>query len=224
MKSAKIKGKDMKYPELILEQMEIGPMNNFIYFIGDKAGSEVAVVDPAWDVDFLRKHAQKKGYKITAVFLTHGHPDHVNGLEALQKTHDIPVYLSAHEAAYYTPFCKHLIKVENNQKIKLGNLEFECLHTPGHTPGCQCFKYKDVLITGDTLFIDGCGRCDLPGGNPKMMFRSLYEVILKLPDQTILYPGHNYGEVPFATLAEQKMTNPYLQAGNLKNFLDERMG
>ncbi len=214
----------MKYPELILEQMEIGPMNNFIYFLGDAKSGQIAVVDPAWDVNFLRKHAKENGYKIVAIFLTHGHPDHVQGLDALLATHDVPVYLSKHEADFYTPDCKNLIKVADREKLKIGNIEFECLHTPGHAPGCQCFKYKDVLVAGDTLFIDGCGRCDLPGGNAKTMYASLANVILKLPDSTIIYPGHNYGDVPFATLADQKKTNPYLQAKNLENFLSERMG
>jgi glyoxylase-like metal-dependent hydrolase (beta-lactamase superfamily II) len=214
----------MKYPELILEQMEIGPMNNFIYFLGDAQSGQIAVVDPAWDVNFLRKQAKEKGYTIVSIFLTHGHPDHVQGLDALLLTHDVPVYLSKHEAQFYTPDCKNLIKVDDHEKLKIGNIEFECLHTPGHTPGCQCFKYKDVLIAGDTLFIDGCGRCDLPGGNARTMYASLANVILKLPDTTVIYPGHNYGEVAFATLADQKKTNPYLQAKNLESFLSERMG
>ncbi len=214
----------MKYPELILEQMEIGPMNNFIYFLGDAQSGQIAVVDPAWDVNFLRKHAKEKGYKIVSIFLTHGHPDHVQGLDALLKTHDVPVYLSKHEAQFYTPDCKNLVLVADHEKLKVGNIEFECLHTPGHTPGCQCFKYKDVLISGDTLFIDGCGRCDLPGGNARTMYTSLANVILKLPDTTVIYPGHNYGEVAFATLADQKKTNPYLQAKNLEHFLTDRMG
>lgn len=214
----------MKYPELILEQMEIGPMNNFIYFLGDAKTKEIAVVDPAWDVDLLRKNAKHKGYTIVSIFLTHGHPDHVQGLDALLATHDVPVYLSKHEAKFYTPDCKNLITVADREKLKIGNIEFECLHIPGHTPGCQCFKYKDVLISGDTLFIDGCGRCDLPGGNARVMYESLANVILKLPDTTVIYPGHNYGDVPFAALFDQKKTNPYLQAKNLENFLNRRMG
>jgi glyoxylase-like metal-dependent hydrolase (beta-lactamase superfamily II) len=214
----------MKAVDLILEQMEVGPMNNFIYFIGDKKTNEIAVIDPAWDVNFLRDEAKRKGYKITNIFLTHGHPDHVNGLDELLSTHDVPVYISKHEASFYTPDCKNLHKVEDHEKLKVGNIEFECLHTPGHTPGCQCFKYGDALIAGDTLFIDGCGRCDLPGGSVKTMYKSLSEVILKLPDSTVIYPGHNYGEVPFATLGEQKKTNPYLNARNLDEFLYQRMG
>lgn len=208
---------------LILEQFELGPMNNFLYFIGDKKTGEIAVVDPAWDVDFLRNEAERKGYQIKAIFLTHGHHDHTNGIDKLLATHDVPVYISKHEFPLYVPKCKNLRKVEDRQKIKIGHIEFECLHTPGHSPGCQCFKHQNVLIAGDTLFIDGCGRCDLPGSDPKAMYQTLFNVILKLPDSTIIYPGHNYGDVPFATLGEQKKTNPYLLAENLQGFLNERM-
>ncbi len=214
----------MKYPELILEQMEIGPLNNFIYFIGDKANKEIAVIDPAWDVPYLLAEAKKKNYQITNIFLTHGHPDHVNGLDEILSSCDVPVYISQHEADFYMPECKNLIKIDDHAKLKIGTIEFECLHTPGHTPGGQCFKYQDVLVAGDTLFIDGCGRCDLPGGNARTLFQSLSNVILKLPDSTIIYPGHNYGDVPFASLGEQKKTNPYLQAQNIDSFLSERMG
>ena len=217
-------GRMNKPRNLILEQIEIGPLQNFIYFIGDAAAKEIAVIDPAWDVDYLREQADQKGYKITNIFLTHGHPDHVNGLDDLLSTHPVPVYISKHEAPFYTPKCKNLKKVDDHEKLKVGALEFECLHTPGHTPGCQCFKHEDVLISGDTIFVDGCGRCDLPGGDPKVMYQSLYTVIKKLPDSTAIYPGHNYGPTPFASLASQKKTNPYLQAKNLEDFLYTRMG
>jgi len=198
-------------------------MENFQYFLGDKSTKEIAVVDPAWDVNFLRSEAKRQGFKIVAVFLTHGHPDHVNGLDDLLSTHDVPIFISQHEASFFMPKHKNVKTIRSKEKLKIGNIEFECIHTPGHTPGCQCFLAEGNLIAGDTLFINGCGRCDLPGSDAKVMYNSLYNVVMKLPDSTIIYPGHNYGTVPFATLAEQKKTNPYLQCHSLEEFLTERM-
>ena len=106
----------------------------------------------------------------------------------------------------------------------MGKISFDILHTPGHTPGCQCFLAQGQLISGDTLFIDGVGRCDLPGGDPKVMYASLSNILMKLPDETIVYPGHNYGPTPTDTIGRQKQTNPYLQCSNLNEFLVERMG
>ncbi len=215
-----------KPSKIILEQFELGPLQNFLYFIGDPLSKEIAVVDPAWDVDFLVQQAQKLNYKVTSVLLTHGHPDHVNGLAEILSLHNVPAFISRHEATIYKPRHKNLKEVAANEKLRVGNLELECLHTPGHSPGCQCFysPEHDILISGDTIFIDGCGRCDLPGSDPKQMYHSLDTVIMKLPDQTVLYPGHNYGPLEFDTLANQKRTNPYLQYRNLKEFLGERMG
>jgi glyoxylase-like metal-dependent hydrolase (beta-lactamase superfamily II) len=209
---------------LILRQLEVGPAENFIYFIGDVRTKEVAVVDPAWDVDYLCAQAKKEGLRIVAVILTHGHEDHVNGLDEILSRHDVPAYISKHEAGFYKPRHKNIVEVEAREKIKIGSIEIECLLTPGHTPGGQCLKYKNILITGDTLFIDGCGRCDLPGGDAKKMYESLYNIIMKMPDETILYTGHNYGPTPFATLGSQKETNPYLCCRSPKEFLQERMG
>lgn len=209
---------------IILQQMEVGPMANFIYFIGDARTKEVAIVDPAWDVDYLCTIAQKNGYTITAIFLTHGHPDHTNGVGAMVKRYDVPIYISKHEINILKPMHKNLVQVDDHAKLKTGSLEWECLWTPGHSPGCHCFKHGGILIAGDTLFIDGCGRCDLPGSDPRKMYNSLYEVLMKLPDSTLVFPGHNYGPVPHATLAEQKRTNPYLQCRSMEEFLEERMG
>jgi hydroxyacylglutathione hydrolase len=209
---------------LIIRQYEIGPLANFLYILGDQQTKEAALVDPAWDVPFLRKEAEKLGLKITSVFLTHGHPDHVNGLPDILKTHDVPVYISRHEAPFYKPKIKNLTEVENHQKLKVGQVEFECILAPGHTPGCQLFLSGKHMIAGDVLFIDGCGRCDLPGGDPKEMYRSLYDIVMRLADDITVYPGHNYGPTPTDTIGHQKETNPYLQCQDLEEFLGERMG
>lgn len=210
--------------KLIFKQMQIGPMENFEYFIGDTASKEVAIVDPAWDVDYLREEAKRLDYKITKVFLTHGHPDHTNGIPDLLATHDIPVYISKYELEALKPKTRNLVEVDRGAKLTIGSIIFDCLHTPGHSPGGQCFKYGDTLIAGDTLFIDGCGRCDLPGSDPKQMYHSLYHILMELPDSTVIFPGHDYGPAPYATLRAQKKTNTYLKANNMDDFLRTRMG
>ena len=110
-----------------------------------------------------------------------------------------------------------LVKVESGDTLSVGNVEIEFLHTPGHTPGSQCFKIKNTLVSGDTLFINGCGRVDLPGSNSEDMFRSM-EKLASLPDDTLLLPGHNYGHVPNATMGETKSTNPYLKISDLATW------
>jgi len=210
--------------ELILKKYELGPLQNILYFIGDAKTKEIAVVDPAWDIDYLWEQVDKNNYTITSVFLTHGHPDHVNGLDKMLDRYDVPAYISKHEADYYKPQHKNIVEVDDHAKLKIGSIEFECLLAPGHTPGCQCFLYKNVLIAGDVIFIDGCGRCDLPGGDAQIMYRSLLNVIKALPDETIIFPGHNYGPTPSDTVGEQKKTNPYLNAKDEQEFLIQRMG
>jgi len=209
---------------LLIQQYEIGPLNNFLYLLGDPETKEMAVVDPAWDVDFLCKEAQKLGYKITKVFLTHAHPDHVNGLNKLLSIHKVPAYISKYEYPPLRRGLEGLVDVTEKDKLTVGKITFDILHTPGHTPGCQCFLAQGQLICGDALFVDGCGRCDLPGGDAKVMYNTLYNIIMKLPDEIVIYPGHNYGETPTDTIGHQKQSNPYLQCHSLQEFLGERMG
>jgi len=214
----------IEYPELIFEQLSVGSMANFQYFIGDKNKGEIALVDPAWDAAYYINEAKKNGWNITCLLLTHGHYDHADAVEEMSEELNVPVYISSAESEMYIPSCKDLRKTMDHEKILIGKIEIECIQTPGHSTGCQCFKYKDILITGDTLFVNGCGRCDLPGGNPKTMANTLYDIILKLPDTTVIYPGHEYGPSSFATLQEQKKTNPYLTCKNKDEFLRKRMG
>lgn len=210
--------------DLYLKQVEIGSMANYVYFIGDNNTKEVLVVDPTSDARQILNIVDNEKLKVVGIFITHGHYDHVGALDDLLVNLKVPVYISRFEADIYKPEVNNLIEVENNQLLKIGNIDIRCIHTPGHTPGCTCLFYGNCLITGDVLFVDGCGRCDLPGGDGKIMADSLYNIILKLPSSTIIYPGHNYSDKPFDTIENQRKTNPYLTCASKEDFLRKRMG
>ena len=215
---------------LIVEQIEIGPMQNFTYVIGCRRTHDVAIVDPAWDVTNLVEHINNKGYNLTAALATHYHPDHVGGsfgnneVEGVAKLMEInPVKVHAHKLE--VPGLRKvtalsdsdIVSVESGDTLKVGDIEIEFLHTPGHTPGSQCFRVKNTLISGDTLFINGCGRVDLPGSNSEDMYHSMCK-LCGLPDDTLLLPGHNYGHVPNATMGETKQMNTYLRIDNIDTW------
>lgn len=210
---------------LILKQMEIGPMENFIYFIGDKNLKDVVIVDPAWDVNQILQEAKNSNLSIKGILVTHGHSDHTNGVEELLKHLDIPVYINKQEADFFKFNWgnENVKKVGSEEKIKVGNVEIELIHTPGHTPGSQCFSVNNNLIAGDTLFVNGCGRCDLPGGNVEQMFDTIYNKLMKMPSDTVIFPGHNYAEKVSDTLENQKKTNPFMQYENLMSFVKRRL-
>ncbi len=215
--------------EVYIEQIEIGPMQNFTYVVGCKETREVALVDPAWDVDALLDHVvEKRELRPVAALVTHYHPDHIggdmmgqtiDGLATLLERHAMKVYVhreEEHGVRRVTGISESdVCKVESGDTLRIGNVEIEFLHTPGHTPGSQCFKIKNALVSGDTLFIQGCGRVDLPGADPEQMFHSLRK-LADLPDDTILFPGHNYGGGANASLEETRRVNPYLRIPTLE--------
>ena len=225
----------MDSPGMILKQVELGPMSNFIYLIGCAESREAAVVDPAWDVEAILKIAGDSDLKINHIFVTHGHPDHVNGLEALLQATDARVHIHQDETQYLLQAAAvfrmpvdfvnrrsaNFRAVSDGDEIRLGKLRVQFLHTPGHTPGSQCFLVDNNLVSGDTLFINACGRVDLPGGDPEKMWWSLNHRLKVLDDDTILYPGHNYADRPTSTMGEQKRGNPYMQFASLSDFLRE---
>ncbi|MEM7077265.1 MAG: MBL fold metallo-hydrolase [Pseudomonadota bacterium] len=209
--------------ELIIEQIEIGPMQNYTYIVGSRESREVAIVDPAWDIDGLLKHLEERDYTLKAALATHYHPDHVGGsmrgnaiegVATLMEKNPVKVYAHKVEADGLKKVTEisdtDIVRVDSGDTLKLGNIEVEFLHTPGHTPGSQCFRIKNTLFSGDTLFTNGCGRVDLPGSNSQDMFASMQK-LAALPDDTLLLPGHNYGHVPNATLGETKQMNPYIR-------------
>jgi hydroxyacylglutathione hydrolase len=215
---------------IYVKQMALGPMQNFVYLVGDPGTKEAAVVDPAWNVPAIIKEAQEDGYRITHVILSHGHYDHINGVEELVDKTDATVcaYKSELEEFIFEGMGGLVIprsslkKTDTGSSVRVGSLEVQSIHTPGHTPGSQCLKIERgaerVLVTGDTLFVGTIGRCDLPYSSPQDLYRSLGK-IKKLHDETVFYPGHDYGSASHNTLGREKKTNPFLMAQTPEDFL-----
>jgi len=196
-------------------------MQNFVYLVGDRERGECIAVDPAWDVKGVLEVAAADGMKLVGAFATHYHPDHVGGglfgfgvqgLPDLLELQSCPVHthkLEADGLRKVTGISKTDMTLhDSGDTIRVGEIEIEWLHTPGHTPGSSCFRVKDALIAGDTLFLQGCGRVDLPGGDPEEMRRTLTQRLSRLPDEVVLYPGHAYGG-EHAPLGTVRKTNPY---------------
>lgn len=203
---------------LYLKQIELGPLQNFVYLIGCLDTGEAAVVDPAWDVPKILETAAQDEMRVTTAIITHTHFDHVNGLSDLLKAADTKVIVHKKEAAELAIERSSIQAVEGGQEIPLGNLKLSFLHTPGHTPGSQCITVADRLIAGDTLFVGGCGRCDLAGGDPEALYHSLVR-LSQLDDRTVLHPGHHYAASSTSTLKEEKSCNPFLKAPSVEGFL-----
>ena len=199
-------------------------MENFVYLVGSKDTREVFVVDPAWQVDTILKAAKEEDLKIKGALISHYHFDHTNGIEELLESLNVPVYVNKKDMPYMPVSVDAIKGVDNGTKLKLGDVEIELVHTPGHTPGSQCFHVRDRLISGDTLFIGACGRTDLPGGDAKEMYATLTQRLMKFDDSTILCPGHNYAEKSTDTMGHQKKSNPYLMCDSMDNFLRFRTG
>jgi hydroxyacylglutathione hydrolase len=216
-------------PSLYFKQIEIGPMQNYVYLIGSTETRKAAVVDAAWDIDEILRTAAHDEMEITHALVTHTHPDHVGGgfagmeiagaTELLEKCKAKVVVHKAEAEFIKGLSSSDMIKTDNGDKVDVGGLEIQLMHTPGHTPGSQCFLINNRVVSGDTLFIDACGRVDFPGGSPEQMYYSLTQKLMALPDDMILFPGHNYAPLKHATMGEQKKTNPYLRFSSLKQFL-----
>ncbi len=216
--------------ELIVEQIQIGPMQNFTYVVGYRETREVVIVDPAWDIDSLLARLDEQDYVLTGALVTHYHPDHIGGSFANHDIQGLAELMAKRPVKAYTHIDEadgvkkvtgladsDLVKVRSGDTLEVGEIEIEFLHTPGHTPGSQCFRIRNTLVSGDTLFIDGCGRVDLPGSNAEDMYHSLQK-LKGLPDETLLLPGHNYSHVPNATMGETKRQNTYLAVKDLETW------
>lgn len=206
-----------------IQALELGPMENFIYLIHDHASGRAAVVDPAWDVPAILAHAGEMGVRITDVLLTHSHNDHINGIEELLSVTDAEVHLLKPEARFWGGSLARPALHHGGDVIELGASPIRVLHTPGHTPGSACYHLGDELITGDTLFVFGCGRCDLHGGDPNEMYDTLRRLGRELPPGTVIHPGHNYAEKTTSTIEEQLEGNPFMHFDEREKFVEYRM-
>lgn len=197
-------------------------MVNFVYLVGDRATGEAVVVDPAYGVDELVEIAGSDGMRITGVLATHHHPDHVGGdlmgwgvegVAQLLGRADVAakVHVQAPEAFGVKRVTgisdSDLVEHNSGDVVQVGAVGITLIHTPGHTPGSQCFLVDGRLVSGDTLFLDGCGRTDLPGGDPEQLYESLTTKLAAIPDDTVLYPGHLYSPEPSAPLGEVRRRN-----------------
>lgn len=197
-----------------------GQMVNFSYLIGDRVEGVAVMVDPAYDVAGLLAVLDEDGMRCTGVLASHYHPDHiggslmgypVEGLVQVLERMSVPVHVQRAEAPWVVRAAgvseADLATHDSGDVVRVGELQIELVHTPGHTPGSQCFSVAGRLVSGDTLFLDGCGRTDLPGGDPEQMYESLTTRLARFDDDTVLYPGHLYSPEPSATLGETRRRN-----------------
>ena len=229
--------KDLYFRQILVGQEVAGrdpvasQMANFMYLLGDPKSREALVVDPAWDVEGVVDVAAQDGYRVVGALVTHYHPDHVGGemfgfrvqgLARLLELQGTPIYVNKFEAEGLKKVTgvsdSDLRRVDDGDTLRLGEHELRFLHTPGHTPGSQCFLLDGRLVAGDTLFVQGCGRVDLPGGDPEAMYHTLTGKLAKLPTDTVLYPGHNYGPTRTSTLGDELRQNHYLQIRSLEDW------
>jgi hydroxyacylglutathione hydrolase len=208
----------MTEEKIYFKRLELGPMANFVYLVGDAEAKQVAVVDPAWDVNTILHVAQADDLRITDIFLTHAHPDHDNGVEELQKRSGASVWLHGDEKPWEGNWDRGAEKLKDGDQKHVGNVCFTFFHTPGHSPGSVCIQVGSRLITGDTLFVGACGRTDLPGGDPAQLFESLQR-LATLPEETRVFPGHGYGATPSSTIGEEKERNPFMACSDKGRFL-----
>ena len=209
-----LSGRDFATCDQMAQQMV-----NFVYAIGDRDTGDCVLVDPAYDVDSLIDTLADDGMRLSGVLATHYHPDHVGGsmmgmriegIARLLERTTVPIHAQRAEIEWITKVTgverSHLVAHDPGDVVSVGDIRITLVHTPGHTPGSQCFLVDGRLVSGDTLFLDGCGRTDLPGSNSDDMYDSLQR-LASLPDDTVVFPGHMYSHEPHAPLQRVRASN-----------------
>jgi glyoxylase-like metal-dependent hydrolase (beta-lactamase superfamily II) len=195
-------------------------MVNFIYLIGDRETGEAVVIDPAYDPQGIVDEVEADGMRLVGALATHHHVDHVGGnmmgfgvagVAELLEIVQVPVHVQEVEAEFVQKTTgiemSDMVGHTSGDRLQVGAVGLELIHTPGHTPGSQCFYVDDRLVAGDTLFLDGCGRTDLPGGDPLEMYHSITERLARIPDHATLFPGHLYSPMPSASMGDTRKHN-----------------
>lgn len=209
-----LSGRDFAVDDPIARQMV-----NFVYAVGDRESSQCVLIDPAYAVEELLAIVAADGMTVTGVLATHFHADHIGGdlmgyqlegVATLLERHDCPVHVQRDETPWVTRTSgltvDQLVQHDGGDVVHVGDVEITLVHTPGHTPGSQCFHVDGRLISGDTLFLDGCGRTDFPGSDPAAMYDSL-QLLAGLPAGTVVYPGHHYSPPTSATIDDIRTHN-----------------
>ena len=219
-------GRDIARSDPVARQML-----NFVYLVGDRETGEAVAVDPAYAPGEVLDVLAADGMRLTGVLATHYHPDHVGGdmmgfsivgIGQLLELTDVPIHVHRDEARYVTAVTgvtDALVSHDSGDTVTVGTVAIDLVHTPGHTPGSQCFLVDGKLVAGDTLFLEGCGRTDLPGGDPEQMYLSLTQRLAKVPDDAELYPGHMYSADPSASMGETRARNYVFQPKTLEDWM-----
>ncbi len=222
-----LSGRDFATDDMIAQQMV-----NFAYLLGDRQTKEAVIVDPAYDVAGLLSILEADGMTCVGVLGTHYHADHIggnmmghniNGIADLLERTDVPIHLQEPELEFVTKTtglgADQLVGHSSGDKVMVGEIEIELIHTPGHTPGSQCFLVDNHLVSGDTLFLDGCGRTDLPGGDAEELYHSLTGRLSKVPDDATLFPGHLYSPQPSRSMGETRELNVVYKPKSVEQWL-----
>jgi glyoxylase-like metal-dependent hydrolase (beta-lactamase superfamily II) len=220
-------GRDIAASDPLARQMV-----NFVYLIGDRETHEAVVVDPAYDIGGICDVLDDDGMTLTGALISHYHPDHVGGsmmgygiegLAELLATRPVPIHVQEPESAGVQRVtgasATDLVEHDSSETVMVGDIPIELIHTPGHTPGSQCFLVDGHLVSGDTLFLDGCGRTDLPGGDASELYYSLTHRLEKVPYDAILFPGHQYSVEPSASMGETRRSNVVFRPQSVEQWL-----
>jgi glyoxylase-like metal-dependent hydrolase (beta-lactamase superfamily II) len=202
-------------PEVV--QMEVGLLQNFCEILYCPETRQAAIVDPAWEVDRLLAEVERLKLKVKLALITHTHNDHIEGVELLVEKTGAAVMVNPREAAALRAPGRTLVDAVDGREIAIGNRGLRTLETPGHTVGGTCYLADGYVVTGDVLFVGGCGRTDFQGGDTAAMWKSLQR-LMRLPEETRVYPGHDYGETPTSTIAHEIRTNRFLRCATFEEF------